>query len=176
MTEQPGAGSHGTPSSYRRGCRCAECRRENAARHKKLRAERKKRRGEASFEHGRSGYENWGCRCEVCTAERTKANAAAVLRYREANREKLNQRIDARRLPIQNQSLETARRNGFQWTGPELELIARSDLTAEQASAMLGRTYFAVVRMRRRLRVEPKLVNLAGLPHEAQQDFDIRAS
>lgn len=156
---------HGTPARYRR-CKCDLCRSANAKLHKKYRADREQRRDKAFFEHGRSGYENWGCRCEVCTRDHTKACAPAARRYQEANREEVNQRTDARRRPIQNRSLEVARRSGFQWTGPELELIARPDLTAEQAAAMLGRTYFAVMTARKRLRIEPKLANLAGLSHE----------
>jgi hypothetical protein len=167
---------HGSPARYRSGCKCDLCRSANAKVHKNLRVDRSLRRNEATFEHGRSAYLNWGCRCEVCTKDHTEACAPAVRRYQEANREELNQRTYVRRRPIQNRSLEEARRNGFQWTGPELELIARPDLTAEQAADMLGRTYFAVVRMRRRLHVEPKLVNLTGLSHEAQGDFDSRAS
>ena len=162
---------HGTPARYRR-CKCDLCRSANATVHKKLRADRRLRHNKASFEHGSSGYRNWGCRCEVCTREHAKACAPAVQRYQEANREEINQRTDARRRPIQNRSLEEAHRNGFQWTGPELELIVRPDLTTQQAAAMLGRTYFAVMKARARLRVEPKFADLAGLSHEAQEAFD----
>jgi hypothetical protein len=60
--------------------------------------------------------------------------------------------------------VDTARRHGRMWTGPELEVASRDDLTAEQAAVMLGRTLFAVETARRRLRQEPRYQSLAGLP------------
>lgn len=61
------------------------------------------------------------------------------------------------------QTLETATRRGFVWTGPELELIARDDLSAKEVAVMLGRTYFAVKNMQRKIRDEPKYIKLAGV-------------
>lgn len=48
----------------------------------------------------------------------------------------------------QAKSLEGASNYYKAWTGPELELILRRDLTAPQAAEMLGRTVAAVRRMR----------------------------
>lgn len=57
-----------------------------------------------------------------------------------------------------------ARRNGYQWTGPELEIVAREDLTVKQAALMLGRTFYAVETQRKKLRSgDPKTTRLAGV-------------
>jgi hypothetical protein len=57
----------------------------------------------------------------------------------------------------------SARRNGLAWTGPELEIAARDDLTAEQAARMLGRTYRAVAGQRAHMCHDPRKAFLAGL-------------
>lgn len=163
--------SHGTTAGYRRGRRCDLCRAANAQRHRKLRAERAKRARGASFEHGPSGYINWGCRCVICTKAHSARILPAVLRYQEANREKVNRRNKTRRHVEQARTLETASRHGFQWTGPELELAARRDLTAAQVAVMIGRTRDAVQNMRKSLKTEPKIINLAGLSRETQADL-----
>lgn len=41
-------------------------------------------------------------------------------------------------------SLPRATRNGYPWTGPEIEIIAREDLSISQMVAMLNRTRGAV--------------------------------
>lgn len=43
-----------------------------------------------------------------------------------------------------------------QWTGAELELLERNDLTYQQIATMTGRTYDAVHAAKKRLRLEPK--------------------
>lgn len=50
------------------------------------------------------------------------------------------------------------------WTGPELELAARADLTALQVANAIGRTVNAVRGARRQLRIDPRKINLAGVP------------
>lgn len=45
-----------------------------------------------------------------------------------------------------------APRKGQEWTGPEIEILSREDLTAKQIAQMTGRTYFAVVQARSILR------------------------
>lgn len=62
----------------------------------------------------------------------------------------------------QEEPLPTADHKGQQWTGPELEIAARSDLTALQVAQMLGRTFFAVKTVRGRLRHDPRLSRMAG--------------
>lgn len=53
-------------------------------------------------------------------------------------------------------------RGGYQWTGPEMEIAEREDLTAMQAGLMIGRSLYAVVGMRHRIRNEPKLQRVLG--------------
>ncbi len=50
-----------------------------------------------------------------------------------------------------------------QWTGPELEVVAR-DLPASEIARQLGRSLYAVKHMRNLLRVDPRKIDLAGLP------------
>lgn len=56
-----------------------------------------------------------------------------------------------------------AKNNRKQWTGPELELASREDLSASQVASKLGRTLYAVKHMRRKLRDDPRKVLLAGV-------------
>lgn len=50
------------------------------------------------------------------------------------------------------------------WTGPELEIAARSDLSTREVAEMLGRTYLAVKQARYLLKIgDPRLSKLAGL-------------
>lgn len=58
----------------------------------------------------------------------------------------------------------TATHHRQQWTGPELEIAARADLTLREVAHMLGRTIAAVAYARRGLREDPRKMNLAGLP------------
>lgn len=145
--ERPLRRPHGIGAYIDRKCRCATCR---AAYREYRRDERQKMsdtasRGAAEFEHGAHGYTNWGCRCEMCSAaERVRRRASAA-----AN---------------QAQTLQRATRRGQQWTGPELELVARTDLTMKQAALALGRTYAAVRAMRLKVKADPKTIHLAGLP------------
>jgi hypothetical protein len=55
-----------------------------------------------------------------------------------------------------------AHRNGMQWTGPELELASRTDLTSNEVARMLGRTLYAVKAMRHKL-WEPMPDHIAGV-------------
>lgn len=64
----------------------------------------------------------------------------------------------------QGSTLPSAHRRGQPWTGPELELAARPDLSAVQVAEMIGRTYHAVANTRRRLLVDPRAIQVAGLP------------
>jgi hypothetical protein len=167
MTESLSGPTHGKPGTYRRGCRCDECR---AANTRYAREERKKRRERletAQFKHGAAAYTNWGCRCEVCTKAHTKLCAPAgerwrkrdpeaVLelkrRWRERNPETVlwvDRTAKARR---QAETLEKAGRHYYRWTGDELELADRDDLTIKEIALMIGRSYAAVKNMRQKLK------------------------
>lgn len=84
-----------------------------------------------------------GCTCEPCRK--------ASIQYGVACRARVN-----------DESIPQARRRNYQWTGPELELIARNDLSAEEVAGMIGRTILGVKSMRWKLSREPTPQWLAG--------------
>lgn len=51
---------------------------------------------------------------------------------------------------------------GEQWTGPDLELALREDLTARQVALLIGRTYYAVQTARHKARTDPKWIAVVG--------------
>lgn len=93
------------------------------------------------------------------------------LAWREANREESRRRVAANDRKNQAETLPQARRYGRQWTGPELELAARPDLTAKQVALMVGRTTGAVKIKRHHLRYDPATQNLAGLTEAQRLDM-----
>jgi hypothetical protein len=78
--------------------------------------------------------------------------------YRRAQR----RRNDRNRTRLNDTLLDGAANHRKQWTGPELEILARRELGAKQAAEMLGRSYHAVKHMRRKLQVDPRKIRLAG--------------
>jgi hypothetical protein len=86
--------------------------------------------------------------------------------YAELDEETKRQKIAANRprmKAINDESLAGARRRGYQWTGPELEVLSRRDLTNREVAEMLGRSYYGVVHKRRQLdEDEPIPAWLAG--------------
>lgn len=183
------ARTHGTPSCYQSGCRCEQCRKANAEKTRLRRAARK-REGRVPAKHGETGYGNYGCRCTVCVsawrdrcrvsyeAERVRIEQRrsdgvtppehGVNGYRSwgcrcevcvsAARE-YSAEVTRR---AQDRSLEHAHRYRAEWTGPELELAARTDITHVQLAEMLGRTVHAVRTKRHKLRTKPREQWLAG--------------
>ncbi|MBO2464468.1 hypothetical protein [Actinomadura violacea] len=112
----------GTPSGYKRGCRCTPCREAHA---EHTAAQKRDRVIRAAADpslvpHGtQSGYVNWSCRCTPCC----EANRAA--------------RHSADRAV-----------NGYRpWTDAERD-IAMQDRPIREIAAELGRTYHAVLTMR----------------------------
>lgn len=112
-------------------------------------------------------------RCRTChqTVQRRRTSTE---KYRERRRSKypLSTRKyspstrdrDAKRVRSANaQSRSRAHRHGYEWTGPELEVAGRTDLTAKQAATILGRTIAAVNTARAKLKDHPREINLAGL-------------
>ena len=95
--------------------------------------------------HGsESGY-RYGCRCAPCTTAMTKAT---VEQQRQVNL----------------LTLRTATHHREPWTGPQLEIALRGDLSAREAALMLGRSRQAVKHIRAKGKSDPKYVNLAGVP------------
>lgn len=136
---------HGRLATYNNcNCRCEPC--SQAMREHKMERATQIRGTEPSM-HGLDGYKRFGCRCAVCCAALDEA-LVKLRRYRAA---------------VQARTLDVAARNGHQWTGPELEIASRADLTPEQAALMLGRTHRAVETVRTRMkRQEPKIMRLLG--------------
>jgi hypothetical protein len=64
---------------------------------------------------------------------------------------------------VQAETASAARRHGRVWTGPELEIAARDDLSNKEIALMLGRTYAAVDHARRGIKIDPRKQFLAGL-------------
>lgn len=64
----------------------------------------------------------------------------------------------------QAESLEAASRQGFEWTGVELETLTRDDLTTREMARLLRRTYGATAMQRQRIRTDPRKARMAGLP------------
>lgn len=77
-----------------------------------------------------------GCRCSWCTARRAREARTA----KKAN----------------DLSRDAAFRHGEQWTGTQLEIVSRDDLTLDQIATITGRTRHAVQNARQRLRNEPE--------------------
>lgn len=134
---------HGTWRRYNAGCRCEACR---AAHLERWRSDFERRRETPPEEipHGAGGYDNYGCRCDVCVA----ANHSRSVEYQR--------RTNAASLP-------NATKRGQGWTGPELEIAARKELTAREVAQMINRTASGVRSIRSRLKKEPELQRLAGL-------------
>lgn len=96
--------------------------------------------------------------CRRVRLSRTKAawQASLPAGYRSADmRQALKRQYD--------RSIDGARNHGKEWTGPELELVARGDMTREELMIALGRTSYAINSARHLLRVDPRKQRLAGV-------------
>jgi hypothetical protein len=130
--------------------------------------------GSGRFKHGTNyGYHIARCRCDACRAwqhdyfqkwypgsDAQKRSGEYSRQWREANPEKRDAAYtrNKKRLQAQNdKSRETAARHNQWWTGTELEIASREDLTAAQVAAMLGRTLRSVSEARARMRDDPRL-------------------
>lgn len=82
---------HGTPSGYRHGCRCDECKAANREQQQAAR-DRRLNRPIPEHVHGTwNGYANYNCRCDRCL-DACRARYPEAAAYREVNRDKLNER------------------------------------------------------------------------------------
>lgn len=179
------ASDHGTATSYRKGCRCKVCRDAQGARAK---AAYRRKKSEVPERHNASTYKQYGCRCDTCV----KANSDETKRQRDARRSKIPSKhnyvtyteygcrcgtccedFEVHRPDTRAQKQELtkreARRNGYEWTGPELEILSRPDLTAREKALMMGRTYFAVAQQIHVMNTgDTRKVNLAGLTNNPE--------
>ncbi len=106
--------------------------------------------------------------CSTC-------RVGAIRRYRnkradidEDFKKKLRKHADTLHLKQQARTAQSANNARKEWTGPELEIAARPDLSALQVATLLGRTYYAVKHMRRKLVHQPREERLAGVNRTAQ--------
>lgn len=157
-----GAVPHGTRSGYTGwGCRCDNCRK--AAGHNTARP--------PAPEHGTPWRYDQGCRCADCKeAKRTYTSRwldahpgkAAEYRRRSLTPERARQYRRAQKTRL-DAIADRATRRGYEWTGPELEIASRADLSHSEVALMLKRTYAGVVEKRKQLRVDPRAAALAGI-------------
>lgn len=179
----------GTESAYRRGCRCDDCRTAYAALQRRKKVERIASKTDAKIPHGTTGgYNNWKCRCAHCSKawsayqeirrEQRKVSEEGIIPHGTpsgytawscrctACREAFHAAYGPKIVTRNAASRQQAKNHGKMWTGPELELLARSELTVDYLAEHLGRSRFAVQHQRLRVRSEPVTVWLAGLPEE----------
>lgn len=129
------------------------------------------RHGDAEYERtwkhgGGYGYFDKACRCEECVSWYTAAlarNAEHKLQHYRLNaQERIRQSVAQTK--VRNDSSRTsAHCHGNVWTGPELEIAAREDLSVPEIAQMLGRTILAVAAQRRAIRADPRKQRLAGV-------------
>lgn len=96
----------------------------------------------------------------LSTGQRRAMKAAEDEGFREVEY-RPKKRADKAR--AQQSTVDTATHRGGQWTGAELEVAARTDLSAREVAAMLGRTYHGVMAARHRIRHDPKTRDVAGV-------------
>lgn len=106
--------------------------------------------------------------CPRCRVRRVTRRARERARTDDEFRRRQRRRTDRNRKRTNDALSDTAGNNGKQWTGPELEVAARADLSAAQVAVMLGRTLYAVKHIRQRLRSDPQTVWLASLGGDAE--------
>jgi transcription elongation factor Elf1 len=84
-------------------------------------------------------------------------------RLSQEEREPFRERMRKYASENQSQSLESATNHYKEWTGPELELLLREDLTAIELAEMLNRTLHSVRRMRVKVQKDPRKQVHAGI-------------
>lgn len=114
-----------------------------------------------AFPKGKSGYHKSYCkRCESeVNMDRRLTDEVYADRFYRYSLERHQEEQRLAKAKASNQRKE--------WTGPELELVMRRDLTDRQKAEILGRTFYAVRHIIRKVNAgDPKKVNLAGLSRE----------
>jgi hypothetical protein len=91
----------------------------------------------------------------------------ASRRYRAEHPEKVKEAARRQKARDNAVTIDSARHHREMWTGPQLEIAAREDLTAKQVAVMTGRTLHAVNNARSRLREDPEIISVAGLDDPA---------
>lgn len=128
------------------------------------------RSADLSIRHGTPyAYDKKGCRCSVCGDAYRKWRRPKAAAYRAGHKDTRREydlshrtRINQKRRLRNDKSLEYAFNHNKQWTGPEMEIAERPDMTDIQVGAMLGRSQMAVAMIRHRIRNEPKYRQING--------------
>lgn len=61
------------------------------------------------------------------------------------------------------QTKSNAHHHGDQWTGPEIEMALREDLSIKELARLLGRSAYAIASIRYKATHDPKWISIAGL-------------
>ena len=152
-------------------------------------------------QHGTyAGYwQHWRRReaiCEACNIAINEYHAAkrkenperfrARAKLKGYSRRRYEQHGETVREQIRESSLKlqsvttNANRNGYEWTGPELEALLTSHLSNVELAKLLGRTYYATCRKRNQLRreqehnLQTRLVRLAGVAKQPGTGVQVR--
>jgi hypothetical protein len=107
--------------------------------------------------------------CPRCRVMRVTRNKKRRREVDDDFRREERRRSDRNVKRANDVTAASARNWNKQWTGPELEIAARDDLSARQVALMLGRTLYAVKHMRRQLRIDPRKINLAAVSPGSSQ-------
>ena len=106
------------------------------------------------------------CKCAVAAAwkiEHPSRVEEVARRYRAAHDDEHRSAVRKHEHEQALVTLPLAVNSGKEWTGPELEILTRRELTDTTAALMLGRTSRAVSQQRHLLSVDPRKINLAGV-------------
>lgn len=90
---------------------------------------------------------------------RRRAKLGPEFRKKESEYQQWQRRLK----PINDELRGEAHRHGQEWTGPELEIALREDLSAQEVAILLGRSLAAVNMARYRARRFPREINLSGV-------------
>lgn len=155
---------HGMSGYTGWGCRCEVCKEAQTekSRRRALKAGRDFRPGipgpaPSSFNHGTTGRYWQGCTCGQCH----RAFRDWKLPYERQPRSR--RKVREHKRAANEESLASARNRWKVWTGPELEVASRRDLTAREVARLIGRTVYAVEQKRRALKIDPQAIALAGV-------------
>lgn len=123
--------------------------------------------------HGNTSRYRRGCRCWDCitairvSEARNSGRGASSRAPAAGGASQADQRESWRNKMLNDHIRDQAKRLGYVWTGPELEMAARRDLSARQIAVMLGRSVHGVRGARRR-GLDPKWAPIIGRPRSDQ--------
>jgi hypothetical protein len=106
-------------------------------------------------------------RCSTCGTRR----ALSYKRTRSAIDDEYKRKVEAQARAatmrtigrLQSETLPNASQHHKEWTGPDLEMVLRQDLTVREIALRLGRTFAATAMARHRARHDPDWVEFVGM-------------